>query len=137
MRRQAIRGGCLLAVWLGSAVCGQKPDPALRVVAQFAEAYYVKVDHRRALGFTAGQARALLEAEIGLVGDTTVVPTGARPKLSLDLRKRRDLGEDIVAFLYRFEIEPTRAAPFTRDVLITASRVDDRWLVTEFLALNP
>jgi hypothetical protein len=124
----------LLLVLAGVLFAGCRPDPstARGTAERFLDAYYVMIDLRGALPYTAGLARDKVERGIALTAGQAIDASTEKPAVRYALLDEHPAGADVVQFAYRGTVSPPGSDAFERRWLLTVRRGAEGWRVTNF-----
>src|SRR5579884_1739472 len=114
----------LLLVLAGVLLAGCRPDPstARGTAERFLDAYYVMIDLRGALPYTAGLARDKVERGIALTAGQAIDASTEKPAVRYALLDEHPAGADVVQFAYRGTVSPPGSESFERRWLLTVRR---------------
>ncbi len=103
---------------------------------EFLFRYFIELNQRGALELSSGLARDKLEEEIELTQSIRMTPdldlAKHKPFLDYKLVNTQRRGEDGMTLFYDISIESPGGSPSKREVVLTTSRIDGAWKVTNF-----
>jgi len=129
-----VKARALLLVLAGALLAGCRPDPstARGTAERFLDAYYVMIDLRGALPYTAGLAHDKVEKGIALTAGQEIDAGTEKPSVHYALLDEHPAGDDAVQFAYRGTVSPPGSDSFERRWLLTVRRGAEGWRVTNF-----
>lgn len=121
----------VLAILAGTG-CGPDPSTARGTAEAFLDAYYVTIDLKSALPYTAGLAREKVQQSIDLTAGQPIDGSTQKPSVHYELIEERPQGEGAVSFAYLGTIRGDGGDATNRRWLLTVRRDGDAWRVANF-----
>jgi hypothetical protein len=125
-----------LAILFGAG-CGPDPSTARGTAEAFLDAYYVTINLKKALPYTAGLAREKVQQSIDLTSGQPIDGSTNTPNVHYELIEERPQGEGTVSFAYLGTIRSDGGDATNRRWLLTVRRDGDAWRVMNFQEETP
>lgn len=126
----------LLFLFVICSISCSHQNSAEGVVKEFLFRYLIELNQRGALELSTGLAEKKLQEEIELTQSVRMEPNldlaSHKPFLDYELVNQQQRGDHSVTFYYDVTIENPGGEAYKRQYVLTATRIDDRWKVSNF-----